>query len=459
MTVVAKLPEAPHSVEAEQSLIGAVLLDPKAWSRVAARVNVADFYRADHRLLWSAVCSLAGDGKAADPTAVIERLSRASELEACGGRDYIARLYADTPSATNIETYAAIVREHASMRRLREVGHQVARLADRRQDQTAAQAYEEASRLFGELYGKARIGRGLVESRVLVGEVLDDLDRRRAGERGLSVGLHDLDALSYGLDPGDLVVIAGRPGMGKTALLVSIAGHVSEHAGVAVFSAEMPSKQLMRRAVALYSGIAQTSLRQPAHLDDSQWQSIDGATGLLAERRLWVDDTPSPTLEHVRGEVLALTTRVVLGLVMVDYVQLVQGHGNNRYEQLRDVAYGLKALAKEARVPIILLAQLNRGIENREAKRPRLSDLRDSGAIEEAADIVGMLYSEGYYDPEFSMPDVLECGVEKNRNGERGRCLWRFTGETSRVVPLEPGAREHYRHMIAKAAKRGGDDL
>lgn len=450
MNAVTRLQEPSHSVEAEQAIIGAVLLEPKAWARVAS-LKPADFYRHDNRTIWAALSAVLADGLA-DKFAIIDRLSRNGELEAVGGREYIAGLVASTGSAASVESYAKLIREHAARRRLADAAVEIARLANG--DNTVAQAYEQASRIFGELHGRARVGRGLVESRKLVGELIDDLDRRQAGERGLSVGLPDFDWLSFGLDAGDLVVIAGRPGMGKTALLVSIAAHVSRSSGVAVFSAEMPANQLMRRTVALLSGVSQSALRHPADLQQSDWQEIATATNAISDRRLWVDDTPTPSLEHVRGEVLALANRIDLKLVMVDYVQLVQGRGANRYEQLRDVAYGLKALAKEARLPIIMLAQLNRGIESREVKRPRLADLRDSGAIEEAADIVGMLYCEGYYDKEFSMPDVLELSIEKNRNGERGGCLWKFRGETSHVEPLGEGARAQYIHLMAEARRR-----
>jgi replicative DNA helicase len=247
--------------------------------------------------------------------------------------------------------------------------------------------------------------------------------------------------------------------MGKTALLVSIAAHVSKSTGVAVFSAEMSSQQLLRRCLALLGSVSQGKLRRVDNLTDDDWTAIGSGADALASRRLWIDDTPSPSLTHVRAEALSLKAKAPLGLVMVDYVQLIQGAGANRYEQLRDVAYGLKGLAKELGVPVVLLAQLNRGVESRDHKRGRLSDLRDSGAIEEAADIVGMLYSEGYYNPECGMPYVLECQIEKNRNGERGECLWHFAGEFSRVGTLEPGARDHYRKMRAQQRKPQGDDL
>jgi replicative DNA helicase len=342
-------------------------------------------------------------------------------------------------------------------RRLREVGMAIVERTNG--EQRPDEQISEAMRELLSLAETARAGKGLVTSKELVRELLDDLDRRRDGAQGLSIGLPDFDGYSSGLEAGDLVVIAGRPGMGKTALLVSIAAHVSKTAGVAVFSAEMSSQQFMRRCVALLGSVHQGKLRRATNLQEADWQAIGEAAGHLAQRRLWIDDTALPTLNHVRSEVMALKGKGDLGLVLVDYVQLIQGAGANRYEQLRDVAYGLKGLAKEAGVPVILLAQLNRGVESRDQKRGKLSDLRDSGAIEEAADIVGMLYSEGYYDPGHPMAYVLECAIEKNRNGERGECLWYFSGEFSRVATLQEGARAQYLRTRAAARKPQGDDL
>jgi replicative DNA helicase len=453
---VEKLRIPPHSVEAEQSLIGAVLLDPKSWAKIANRVSTPDFFRADHRVLWDAICETLRDGLATDYVTLVDKLDRGGRVESAGGRPYIAQIVSDTPSAASIESYARIVRDYAVKRRIGECGGKVAQLMH--SEDSASEALVEASKLIGELHDTARIGRGLVEVRKLVPGLLDDLDRKRAGERGLSVGLDDFDHLTFGLEAGDLVVIAARPGIGKTATLVHMADYASRSTGVAVFSAEMPAQQLLRRATAAISGIPQSRLRRPDALDFADWDAIGAATTTLTERRLWIDDTAAPSLDHLRGEVLALGTRTQLGLVMVDYVQLVTGEGANRYEQLRDVAYGLKALAKESACPIVMLAQLNRGVDGRENKRPRLADLRDSGAIEEAADIVGFLYCEGYYDREFMVPDVLECAVEKNRNGERGLCLWKFSGDTSRLRMLEDFERSHYKQLIEKQHRRRGKD-
>jgi replicative DNA helicase len=215
----------------------------------------------------------------------------------------------------------------------------------------------------------------------------------------------------------------------------------------------------MRRCIALLTDISQGKLRRAEQLTDADWAAITTAAAVVAERRLWIDDTSLPTLTHVRSESVAQKVTSGLGLVLVDYCQLVQGDGANRYEQLRDVAYGFKALAKDLQVPVILLAQLNRGVESREDKRPHLSDLRDSGAIEEAADIVGLLYSRAYYDKDFGMPYVLECAIEKNRNGERGQCLWQFEGAFSRITALNSGAAAQYRHLCTKQHQRAGNDL
>jgi replicative DNA helicase len=448
----------PGSIEAEQSLIGSLLIDQTAWARIASRIGVHDFHRSQHRTIFAGIAALQAERKAADVVTVADHLDRQGDLLAAGGLAYIATLAKDTPTAANVETYAAAVRERSILRGLRALSEQLTRrITDG--EGNAAELVADAQEQLQRLQTSARTGKGLVASPQLVGELIDDLDRRSSGPTGLSIGLPDFDAITYGLEPGDLAVIAARPGMGKTALLVSIAAHVSRTQSTAVFSAEMPAMQLMRRALALQSSISQGLLRRAEKLQDEDWLAISSASESLAKRRMWIDDTAAPLLSHIRAECIALNARERLGLVLVDYVQLVRGAGVNRYEQLRDVAYGAKALAKELAVPIIVLAQLNRGVEARECKRPNISDLRDSGAIEEAADIIGLLYSEAYYDETHPMPYVLECQIGKNRNGERGECLWHFTGQHSRVAPLDAGAAAQYRQLRAKQQQRGGADL
>jgi replicative DNA helicase len=458
MAEVRRLPIPPQSIEAEQALLGALLIDRTAGARIASRIDVADFYRPDHRLIFSAITHLIGDRAAVDIVTVADLLERQGTLTDAGGLAYLATLAKDTPTAANIESYAAAVRERSVLRGLRALSEQLARrITDG--EGNASELVADAQEQLQRLQTHARTGKGLIDARQLVAELIDDLDRRSSGATGLALGLPDFDALTCGLEPGDLVVIAARPSMGKTALLVSIAAHVSAQTATVIFSAEMPRMQLMRRALALQSGIPQGLLRRAEKLQQADWQAIGPASQSLAQLRLSVDDTAAPMLVHIRTECIARNARERLGLVLVDYVQLVRGAGANRYEQVRDVAYGLKALAKDLDVPIIVLAQLNRNVESRDNKRPHVSDLRDSGAIEEAADIVGLLYSEGYYDESYPMPYVLECQIAKNRNGERGECLWRFTSKYSRVELLDSGAVAQYRRNRSAKGQRGGIDL
>lgn len=456
-------PVLPHSVEAEQALLGALLIDRTAYSRVSGVVSGGDLFRADHRAIFGAIAALAAIGEATDVVTVSDRLEQIGKLDPAGGLAYLAKLARDTPTAANVTAYARVVKDRAALRALAAFAGDLERqIADTR-GRGAEEILAEATRRLLALQEATRSGSGLVSAEQLSRELIDDLDRRRERQIGLQIGLADFDALTGGLEPGDLAVIAARPGMGKTSLLVTVAGHVAKTSTVAVFSAEMPALQLMRRAVALFGGISQTRLRRPKDLTDIDWQAIAAGTSEIGRRQLSIDEKPLPELSHIRAETFALKARSGLGLVMVDYVQLVSGAGANRYEQLRDVAYGLKALAKDLGVPIIVLAQLNRGVESRDHKRPHLSDLRDSGAIEEAADIVGLLYSEGYYNRDFEMPEVLECAIAKNRNGERGECLWRFSGAHSEVTVLDRDTAANYRRLRAQTGSRrlggAGDDL
>lgn len=447
----------PHSINAEEAVLGGLLLKSGAWSRIGD-LQPRDFYRPDHRTIFAAMAELAVKGVPFDAVILGDRLEHGNRLHDCGGLAYLGTLVRDTPGVANIEAYASAVRGHALRRDLQAFASSTARAAADGAGDTSALMGRVQEQLL-QLQVRSRTGKGLVSTQDLAADFIDDLDSRRTASRGLAIGLSDFDELTHGLEPGDLVVIAARPGMGKTAIAVSIAAHVAQTQAVAVFSAEMPARQLMRRCVALLGNVSQGKLRRAEKLTDEDWNAITPAVTTLASRHLWIDDTAAPALTHIRSECLSLKARAGLGLVMVDYVQLVQGAGANRYEQLRDVAYGCKALAKDLSVPVIVLAQLNRGVEARDERRPRVSDLRDSGAIEEAADIIGLLYSEGYYHPEFQMPEALECRIEKHRNGERGLCLWRFDGAVSRIAVLDTGDRSQYRHLLAASRKGNHDDL
>ncbi len=456
-------PTLPNPTEAEQALLGSILIDSTAWAQIAGVMRQEDFHRADHRLIFAVLSELATRNRPLDVVTVSNQLERRKLLEDAGGLAYLSQLARDTPTAANVGAYAKLVHDAAALRALARFGADLERQVADSRGRDAAEILAAATRQLIELQTSARTTKGLVAAEQLSRELLDDLDRRSERQIGLQIGLEDFDAITGGLEPGDLAVLAGRPGMGKTSILVTVATQVAKASTVAVFSAEMPAQQLMRRCVALLGGISQTKLRRPEKLTGEDWDAIAPAATAVADRRLWIDDTPLPALSHLRAETFALKARAGLGLILVDYVQLVTAPGKNRYEQLRDVAYGLKALAKDLEVPIIALAQLNRGVESRDHKRPHPSDLRDSGAIEEAADIIGLLYSEGYYDAGFTMRDVLECAIAKNRNGERGECLWRFSGARSEVTVLDPDSAAQYRRLRSQASsqRKGGfsDDL
>src|SRR5690606_19591822 len=247
MASVERLPTALHSLDAEQAVLGSILLEPQAWALIAGKVTDADFYRPEHRILFAAIARRAFAGESIEPIAVLEDLDRAGQLAKCGGRDYIASLIERVVSPKNVEAYAAVVRDYSTLRRLRRTGEEIVRLVDKQGTRSAADLVADASRMVAALTERARTAYGLIDAETLAREFFDDLDRRRDGDTGLMLGPPDFDRLTNGLEAGDLVVLAGRPGMGKTALLVSIAAHVSRDRGVAVFSAEMPKEQLMRR--------------------------------------------------------------------------------------------------------------------------------------------------------------------------------------------------------------------
>jgi replicative DNA helicase len=443
----------PHSIDAEQAVLGGLFLHPKSWTRIAT-LRAEHFYRPDHRLIFTAIIDFASNGRGFDTVIIEEELKRRRQLEAVGGLAYLITLQRDTPGVANLEIYADTIRGYALQRRLLSLGEQLIRDAVT-PGESGVEILARTQETLIAMRAASRVGGGLVDSPTTAAKVIENMDNQSERHHGLHIGLKDFDQLTCGIEPGDLTVFAARPAVGKTSLLVTIASHVSLTHTVGVFSAEMPSLQLVRRCVALLSNVSQGKLRRADQLTDEDWVAITPAAAQFAERRLWIDETSSPSLSHIRAECLSLKARAGLGLVLVDYLQLIRGDGANRYEQMRDVAYGLKALAKDLNVPVIALAQLNRQVESRESKRGNASDVRDSGAIEEACDLLGMLYSHATYDADFSMPDVIECNIVKHRNGERGQCLWSLDGAHSRVTVLDAGDRAQYRKLVGE--QRGFD--
>jgi replicative DNA helicase len=380
------VPAPPHSIEAEQAVLGGLLLDPIAWDNVADVVTEPDFYRPDHRLIFSAIGALAGEGKPCDVVTVSQHLERTGKLEAAGGLAYLSSVARDTPTAANVRAYAEIVRERSLLRQLIRAGTEIASAVFNNDGETARALVDRAEqRVFEIAEGSFRKREGAVAVRTLLPGVIDQIDEWHNNPdklRGLPTGFTDFDKLTGGLRPGDLVIVAGRPSMGKTTLAVNMAEYAAVHPGtkasVAIFSMEMPAEQVITRMLASIGGVPLNSLRS-GRISDDDWVRITGATSQLSEARIFVDETPALNPTELRARARRVKREHGLDLVVVDYLQLMQvpGTQENRATEIAEISRGLKVLAKELQVPVIALSQLNRAVEQREHKKHVMSDLRE----------------------------------------------------------------------------------
>jgi replicative DNA helicase len=377
----------PHSVEAEQAVIGGLLLDTSAWDNVADVIRDEDFYRPDHKLIFEAIGALAGGGKPCDVVTVSEHLERNGKLEAAGGLAYLGSVTRDTPTAANVRAYADIVRERSLLRQLITAGTEIASAVFNNDGQTARDLVDKAEqRVFEIAEGGSRGRQGAVAVRTLLPGVIDQIDEAYANPevlRGLPTGFSDFDKMTGGLRPGDLVIVAGRPSMGKTTLAVNMAEYAALHhrekrASVVIFSMEMPSEQVITRMLSSIGGVPLHNLRS-GRISDDDWVRITSATSQLSEAKIFVDETPALSPTELRARARRIKREHGLDLVVVDYLQLMQVPGNkeNRATEIGEISRGLKVLAKELSVPVIALSQLNRGVEQRESKKPVMSDLRE----------------------------------------------------------------------------------
>ncbi len=379
-------PAPPHSVEAEQALLGGLLLDSVAWDNVADVVTREDFYRPDHQLIFAAIADLAGEGKPCDVVTVSQELERAGKLEAAGGLAYLSSVARDTPTAANVRAYADIVRERSLLRQLIRAGTDIAAAVFNNDGESARALVDRAEqRVFEIAEGTFRRREGAVSVRTLLPGVIDQIDEWHNNPdklRGLPTGFTDFDRLTGGLRPGDLVIVAGRPSMGKTTLAVNMAEYAAVHPGtrasVAIFSMEMPSEQVITRMLSSIGGVPLNSLRS-GKISDEDWVRITSATSQLSEAKIFVDETPALNPTELRARARRVKREHGLSLVVVDYLQLMQvpGTKENRATEIGEISRGLKALAKELQVPVIALSQLNRAVEQREHKKPVMSDLRE----------------------------------------------------------------------------------
>jgi replicative DNA helicase len=430
----------PHSVQAEQSVLGGLMLDNETWDTVADRVGEGDFYRKDHRLIFRAIGKLAGDQKPFDAVTLSEWLEQTGELDAAGGLGYLALLAKETPSAANIAAYADIVRERSVLRQLIHIGTEIADSAYQPAGREMKQLLEEAEqKVFKIADQRARTGGGFKPIKTLLSTAIDRIDtlfRSEGHLTGVSTGFTDFDEMTSGMQASDLIIVAGRPSMGKTTFAMNVAEHVAikERVPVAVFSMEMPGEQLAMRMMSSLGRIDQHRVRT-GKLEDDEWPRMTSAINILADTPLFIDDTAALTPTEVRARCRRLSREHgQLGLVVLDYLQLMQspGSGENRVAEISDISRSLKALAKELNVPVIALSQLNRNLEQRPNKRPVMSDLRESGSIEQDADLITFIYRDEVYHPDTADKGTAEIIIAKQRNGPIGTTRLTFLGQFTR---------------------------
>ena len=432
-----KLP--PHSLQAEQAVLGGLMLDNKAWDTIADEVSEEDFYRRDHRLIFRAIAQLAEQGSPLDAVTLSEWLDQHALLDDVGGLSALGLLAQNTPSAANIKAYAAIVRENSVMRQLIDVGNQIANSAYETEGRDSSALLDNAEKLVFDIAEQGKRGkRGFRNIRGLLAAAVDRIDmlfQQDDAITGVSTGFADLDNMTAGLQPADLIIVAGRPSMGKTTLAVNFAENaaIKNQVPVAIFSMEMPGEHLALRMMSSLGHIDQHKIRT-GKLDDDDWPRLTSAVSLLDSAPIFIDDTPALTPIELRARARRLKREHDLGLIVIDYLQLMQVSNTreNRATEISEISRNLKALAKELEVPVIALSQLNRSLESRTDRRPVMSDLRESGAIEQDADVIMFIYRDEVYNEESPQKGLAEIIIGKQRNGPIGKCTLTFRGQYTR---------------------------
>ncbi len=438
----------PHSMEAESSLLGALLLDNEAWDQVAEMVSESDFYRHEHRFIFRSLATLIGADKPADVITVFEELRLHGKEQELGGLPYLNQLAQYVPSAGNIKRYAELVRERSILRKLIAVGDQISGSGFRPDGKTVAALLDDAEKLVFKIGEEgSRLKQGFHSLEKLVASLIEKIEERAYNPvdvTGIKTGFYELDRMTSGLQAGDLIILAARPSMGKTSFAINIAEHVAIYEGlpVAVFSMEMGAEQLAVRIVGSIGRINQTNLRT-GRLSDDEWPRLTEAIERMRDVKLHIDETPGLTVSELRGNArrLARLNGGKLGLIVVDYLQLMTtsagSNEENRATALGEISRGLKMLARELQCPVIALSQLNRGVEQRTDKRPMMSDLRESGAIEQDADIIMFIYRDEYYTKEACKePGVAEIIIAKQRNGPTGTAKLGFVSAQTKFQNL-----------------------
>lgn len=444
-TQALKIP--PHSIEAEQSVIGGLLMDNRAWDIVADRLAETDFYRQEHRTLFLAIAELAARQHPFDLLTVTEVLKTYNTLESIGGEGYLYELAGRVPSVANIIAYADIVRERSVMRQLIDTANDIADTAFNPEHRNSAELLDEAeSKVFAIAEQGFHRSEPIKSSQLMAKafERLSELQHSTDHMTGMPTGFIDLDRMTSGLQAGDLIIVAARPSMGKTAFAMNLAENVLERRNkpVLVFSMEMSGEQLALRLMSSWGRVNQHNLRI-AKLSDAEWGRVGAAVSAFSRMPLYLDDTPSLSPGEVRARARRLARQCdgELGLIIIDYLQLMQvpGFKENRNLEISQISRSLKSLARELKVPVVALSQLNRSLEQRGDRRPVMSDLRESGAIEQDADVIAFIYRDEVYNENTTDKGIAEIIISKQRNGPIGKVRLRFSGEFTRFENLAEG--------------------
>ena len=434
----------PHSIDAEQSVLGGLMLDNRAWDIIADRVSEEDFYRQDHRLIFRSIAELAEESKPLDWITLSEWLKQRSELENAGGTSYLGTLAKDTPSAANIKAYADIVREKSVLRQLISVGTDISALAFDSGDRDSRSLLDEAEQRVFKIAEQGARQQAFKPIKQLLKDSLDQIQRLAETEgtiTGTATGYADLDEKTSGLNAGDLVIVAGRPAMGKTTFSMNIGEHVALNGlPVVIFSMEMPAEQLVLRMFASNGRVPLSDIRT-GKIRDEDWPRVAMAVKAFSKTKIFIDDTAGQSPTEIRAKTRRLTREHgQLGVIIIDYLQLMQtgSQSDNRAAEISEISRSLKGLAKELKCPVIALSQLNRSLEQRPNKRPIMSDLRESGAIEQDADIIIFVYRDEVYDEDSPDKGQAEIIIGKQRNGPIGTVRLTFHGKYTRFDNFAP---------------------
>ena len=448
---VAKIKLQPQSIEAERSVLGALLISSDSWDGVAEVVAAGDFYRPQHRAILRQIALLVDRGEPVDVITVADRLLATGELDAAGGHTYLAELAEQTPTASNVRAYAKAVRERSVLRQLIDAAQDIASAGFNPEGRSSDELVDEAERLIMQISeGGQKAGGPQAMAPLLSGvlERIEELYNTGGDITGLTTGFIDLDRMTSGLQSSDLVIVAGRPSMGKTSFAMNIVENaaLASDRPIMVFSMEMPAEQLVIRMLSSLGRIDQSRVRT-GKLEQDDWPKLSGATEKLKDTQIFIDDTPALTPTELRSRVRRLVREQGdLGMIMVDYLQLmrVAGSSEGRTAEISEISRSLKALAKEFKVPVVALSQLNRALEQRPNKRPVNSDLRESGAIEQDADVIMFIYRDEVYNEDSPDQGVAEIIIGKQRNGPIGTCRLSFQGQFTRFENLARRDYENY---------------